>query len=63
MAIIAMRIPRLDRQLRSIIAVAQAPVKAFNKSVAEICGAVGKPLSAATRIHLATRNPPKDTQQ
>ncbi len=62
MAIISMRIPRLDRALRSIITAAQAPVKAFNKSVAETCGAVGKPLSAATRIHLATGHSSKDTR-
>ena len=63
MAIILMRIPSLDRALGSVYAAARAPVRAFNKSFVEIYGAIRKPLSAATRIHLKTRNSPKETSQ
>ncbi len=63
MAIIIMRIPGFERALRSIDAAARAPARAFNESVVEICGAVGKSLSAASRIHLATRNSSKETQR
>ena len=81
MAVISMKIPALERAIRSACIAAQASVKAFNKSVVEtygaaiqapikaignpavaICGAVGKSLSAATRIHLETRNSPKETK-
>ena len=62
MAIISMRIPKLERAIRSIDATARAPARAFNESVVEICRAVGKPLSAATLFHLATDNPPKETK-
>ena len=62
MAIISMRIPALDRTLRSISAVIRAPVEAVRVSVADTCGAVGKSLSVATRVHLATRNSSKETK-
>ena len=55
MAVITMRIPRLDRAIRSVVAAAQAPVKAIGNPAVAICAAVGKSLSAATRIHLPTR--------
>ena len=62
MAKISMRIPRLDRAFRSIGAIVRAPIEAVRASVTEACGAVCKPLSAATRAHLATRNSPKETK-
>ena len=62
MAIITTRIPALGRAFRSIGAIIRAPVEAVRASVAETCGAVGKSLSAATRVHLATRNSPKETK-
>ena len=62
MAIISMRIPALDRTLRSISAVIRAPVEAVRVSVADTCGAVGKSLSAATRVHLATCHLIKETR-
>lgn len=61
MAIIAMRNPAFGRAFGSIAAVIRAPGEAVRDSVAEACSAVGKPLSAAMRIHLATHNSPKET--
>ena len=61
MAKISMKIPALERAFRSISAIIRAPVEAVRVSVADTCGAVGKSLSVATRVHLATRNSSKET--